>query len=200
VAAIAKRRSLVVVLAAAALAATACRTGEPKDVAADVKVATEPLPPQVASVASWDALSADVREEIFDGAYRRYPNLVMTERRPAAQMKGTPNAALTDRMVTYMRSNGTMAVEDQSHARVGEVEVTVTFLTLATGEVLAGEVQFLQRGCEMPDETAPHFKSLDEASNAGCDVSDVNQWNAHGVFNHDGAPFEYGDYLEWAGA
>jgi hypothetical protein len=194
------RAALSLALGAMIVAATACRTGEPKDVGADIKVATEQLPPQVPNVASWDALSAEVRQEIFESAYRRYPNLAMSERRPVAQLKGTPGAALADRMVSYMRGNGTMAVEDRSHARVGDVEISVVTLALTTGEVLAAEVQFLQRGCEMPDETAPHFKTLSEAASAGCDVSDINQWTAHGVFNHDGTPFEAGDYLEWAGA
>ena len=124
------RNAALVATLAAAAAATGCRTGEPKDVAADVKVAVEQLPPQIPGVSSWDALSADVRQEIFDGGYKRYPNLAMSERHPAAQYKGTPNAALTERMVGYMRNNGTMAVDDSTHGRIGDVEVTVTFLTL----------------------------------------------------------------------
>jgi hypothetical protein len=97
-----------------------------------------------------------------------------------------------------MRANGDMTVEDASHAQVGPVTVTVQILLLGGSEILGGSIVFQQQGCDLPDESAPVFKTVKAAENAGCELS-AGDWRAEGTFNHNGVPFEHGDYLEWTG-
>lgn len=188
------------VLAAACVALTGCRLFGGDSGGSDVKTAPKKAAPAaIASVQDWDRLDPEVRHDVMETDYTRYKNLSLTGKTRLQDVKDPAQKAFVDKMAAYMRTNGDMNIEDQTHARIGEPETWVELLLLDGKTILGGEIRVVQLGCDMADETTPAFKTKEEAEQKGCDVSGDAWWSAHGAFNHDGVPFEYADFMEWGG-
>lgn len=155
------------------------------------------IPQAIKSVQDWDALDKDARLAVLEKEHGRFPNLKLTERRESATLTDPAQKAFADKMAAYMRANGNMTVEDESHARIGDTKVYARVLLLDGKTILAGSVQFVQLGCDMPDESFPTFKTAAEADAANCEAASDTKWTAYGTFNHDGVPIESGDFMEW---
>lgn len=155
------------------------------------------IPKAIGSVKDWDALDKDARLAVLEREHGRFPNLKLTERYSPEALSDPHLKAFAEKMAAYMRTNGNMTVEDQSHAKIGETKVYARVLLLDGKTILGGSVQFVQLGCDMPDESVPTFKSKAEADGANCESAADTTWTAYGTFNHDGVPIESGDFMEW---
>ncbi len=185
-------------LALALCSLTACQTGDTNsdsDIASlDSPVST---PKEIKSVSDWDQLDKDARLAVLERDFGKYNNLRLTERIPATAAKDPAQKAFIAKMMSHMETNGNMTVDDASHAKVGPTQVFAQLLVLDGKTILGGEVHFVQMGCDMPDETAPTFKTKAQAEDANCEMSPASIWSAHGAFSHDGIPIESGDFMEW---
>lgn len=155
------------------------------------------VPKAIGSVQEWDALDKEARQSVLERDYGKFPNLKLTERISPDALSDPQQKAFAEKMAAYMRVNGNMTVEDQSHARIGDTKVYARLLLLNGKTILGGSVQFLQQGCDMLDESIPTFKTKAEADQANCESAADTNWTAYGTFNHDGLPIESGDFMEW---
>jgi hypothetical protein len=157
------------------------------------------LPPTLETRESWDVLSPEAKLEILDSEYRSYPSLKMTEPKDPGALTNSQEKALADKMLNYMKSTTDLRIEDKSHGQIGGLQTSVRVLRLNNETILGGEVRFYQKGCEMPDHTAPRFATDEQAKKAGCEMADLNVWAAVGQFNYDSVPFAVSDFIEWMG-
>ncbi len=175
-----------------------CRTG---DSATESEIASldapSPPPGAIANVQDWDRLDKDTRLNVLERDFGKYPNLKMTEKAPLSAVKDPAVRQFAEKMAAHMRANGSMVVEDATHARIGDTSVFAQVLLLDGKTILGGEVHFVQLGCDMPDESPQRFKAPNEAEEASCERSAETVWSAHGAFNHDGVPIECADFMEW---
>ena len=155
------------------------------------------IPKAIATVSDWDGMDQDARLAVLEREYGKFPNLKLTERYTPEALSDPQQKAFVQKMASYMRANGNMSVEDQSHARIGDTKVYARVLLLDGRTILGGSVQFVQQGCDMPDESIPTFNSKTEADDANCESAPDTTWTAYGTFNHDGVPIESGDFMEW---
>lgn len=148
---------------------------------------------------SWDVLSPESRFEILDSEYRSYPSLKMTEAKDPGVLTASQEKVLAEKMLNYIKSTTDLRIEDKTHGQIGTMQTMVRILLLNGETILGGEVRFYQKGCEMPDQTAPRFVTEAQAKKAGCVTSDQHGWAAVGHFNYDGTPFAVSDFIEWIG-
>jgi hypothetical protein len=157
------------------------------------------LPTTLETRESWDVLSPEARLEILDSEYRAYPSLKMTDPKDPGSLTSPQEKALAEKMLNYMKSTTDLRIEDKSHGQIGSMQTSARILLLNGETILGGELKFFQKGCEMPDQTAPRFATDALAKKAGCVTSDQNAWAAVGHFNYDGTPFAVSDFIEWLG-
>lgn len=153
---------------------------------------------QVKSFADWVALTPEQREEIVDDLEywpERWPQIKSTGEVPLEELKKPEYRAFADKMIAEV---GDLEVDSDYHATIGPPEIKVTILTLPTGEILGGKLDYYQEGCDN-DGDGGHFDTREEAEAAGGELSDVN-WQAHAKLDHDLQPLGDLPYvLEWSG-
>jgi hypothetical protein len=197
-ASMARHVSTVGILTLVGLQGTGCRSTK-IGAASDLLSKQVSLPPTLETRESWDVLSPEARLEILDSEYRSYPSLKMTEAKDPGALTNPQEKALAEKMLNYMRSTTDLRIEDKSHGQIGGLQTSVRILRLNNETILGGELRFYQKGCEMPDHTAPRFATDDQAKKAGCEMADQNAWVAVGQFNYDSVPFAVSDFIEWMG-
>lgn len=183
------------ILAASVSACRSTKTGTPSD----LTTRQASLPGTLETKESWDALSPEVRFEILDSEYRTYPSLKLTDPKDPETLSSPKEKALSEKMLSYMKSTTDLRIEDKAHGQIGSLQTSVRILLLNGETILGGDVRFSQKGCVMPDHTAPRFATEAQAKKAGCEMSEQNVWQAVGQFNHDGVPFAVSDFIEWMG-
>ena len=92
---------------------------------------------------------------------------------------------------------------DGNHSVIGEPEVWLLYYLVRTHDrkVMGASIHYYQQGCDMPDreDDVQHFSSVEEAEEAGCDLSDVN-WQASGVYGPDAQRISFSEtFMEWSG-
>ena len=182
----------IILMIAAGL--SSCRT-----VSEDYTIASlekNSLPAKIETLEQWNALEPDTKALIIDSEYPRYPSLIVSEWTTISTLKEASQKELANKMQTFMGANGTTEVTDDTYSKVGTVEVRTRFVAL-TSSIIGGHIEYVQNGCEMPDESVASFKSKDEAEVSGCEFLGAG-WRSHGLFNYNGAPLEYSDFMEWS--
>ncbi len=186
-----KLGSIILVIAAGL---SSCRT-----VSEDYTIASlekNSLPAKIETLEQWNALEPDTKALIIDSEYPRYPSLIVSEWTTISTLKEASQKELANKMQTFMGANGATEVTDDTYSKVGAVEVRTRFVAL-TSSIIGGHIEYVQNGCEMPDESVASFKSKDEAEVSGCEFLGAS-WRSHGLFNYNGAPLEYSDFMEWS--
>ena len=179
------------------LAASACRSTHNRTVS-EVQSSHLRLPEAIESVQDWDDLTPEVRLDILESQYRSFGTLKLTDPQDPKGIADTKQKEIVEKMLK--KSSIDLVAEDGVHSSIGELQVSARILLLGNETILGGEIQFLQKGCLMPDQSPPkRFVSESEAKKAGCEVDDHSVWIASVQFNHDGTPFSVSDYLEWMG-
>ena len=182
----------IILMIAAGL--SSCRT-----VSEDYTIASlekNSLPAKIETLEQWNALEPDTKALIIDSEYPRYPSLIVSEWTTISTLKEASQKELANKMQTFMGANGATEVTDDTYSKVGTVEVRTRFVAL-TSSIIGGHIEYVQNGCEMPDESVASFKSKDEAEVSGCEFLGAG-WRSHGLFNYNGAPLEYSDFMEWS--
>jgi len=154
------------------------------------------LPTKLESVEQWNALEPDIKVMIIDSEFVRYPSLVVSDWSTLSTLKDSLQIDLAQKMQTFMGANGATEVNDESYSKIGPVEVRTRFITIGPA-IVGGHIEYVQNGCEMPDESIASFKSKDEAEISGCDLLGAG-WRSRGLFNYNGSPLEYSDFMEWS--
>jgi len=154
------------------------------------------LPASIETIDQWNALDADTKALIIDSEFVRYPTLAVSEWTTVSTLQDPPQKDLANKMHTFMGANGATEVTDETYSKVGTVEVRTRFVAIGSS-IVGGHIEYVQNGCEMPDESIASFKSKDEAEVSGCELLGSG-WRSHGLFNYNGAPLEYSDFMEWS--
>ena len=154
------------------------------------------LPAKIETLDQWNALEPDTKALIIDSEFTRYPSLTVSEWTTISTLKEAPQKDLANKMQTFMGANGATEVTDDTYSKVGAVEVRTRFIAIGSS-IIGGHIEYVQNGCEMPDESVASFKSKDEAEVSGCELLGAS-WRSHGLFNYNGAPLEYSDFMEWS--
>lgn len=154
------------------------------------------LPPSIETIDQWNQLDPDVKATILDSEFKRYKTLSVSDWNRTSDISDSVRRNLAEKMQTFMGSNGATEVTDETYSKVGAIEAKVRFLSIGTN-VIGAHIEYSQDGCEMPDESVNSFKSRDEAEVSGCELLGSG-WKSHGLFNHNGSPLEYSDFMEWS--
>ena len=157
---------------------------------------TKPADPE--TLDDYVAIERETREQIVEYLWDEFATLSGTGEMDLAAVTEPAQLAFASGMDAYMRDNGSVEVEDDYHATVGDVEITLSMILLPDGTPIGGEIRYFQNGCDMPDESSPHFDTEDDAEAAGCDFSDVS-WSNYGYFDYDLSAFSYEGYMSWSG-
>lgn len=154
------------------------------------------LPAKIETLDQWNALGSDTKALIIDSEFVRYPTLTVSDWSTIPTLKDTPQKELANKMETFMGANGATEVTDETYSKVGNIEVRTRFIAIGSS-IVGGHIEYVQKGCEMPDESIASFKSKDEAEVSGCELLGSG-WRSHGLFNYNGSPLEYSDFMEWS--
>ena len=154
------------------------------------------MPAKVETLDQWNALEPDIKAQVIDSEYARYPTLVVSNWTTISTLKDAPQKELANKMQAFMGANGATEVTDDTYSKVGAVEVRTRFISIGS-TIIGGHIEYVQNGCEMPDESVASFKSKDEAEVSGCEMLGSG-WHSRGLFNYNGAPLEYSDFMEWS--
>ena len=191
------KKDYLTLLVCLLLGASACRSTHNRTVS-EVQSSHLRLPETLESVQDWDNLTPEVRLDILDTEYRSFSTLKLTDPQDPKIIANPKQKEILEKILK--KSTVDLVAEDGVHSSIGELQVSARILLLKDETILGGEIQFLQKGCLMPDQSPPkRFVSEGEAKKSGCEVDDHSVWIALVQFNHDGTPFSVSDYLEWMG-
>lgn len=154
------------------------------------------MPAKIETLDQWNTLDPDIKAQIIDSEYARYPNLVVSVWTTLSTLNEAPQKDLANKMQAFMDANGATQVTDETYSKVGSVEVRTRFIGIGSS-IIGGHIEYVQKGCEMPDESVASFKSKDEAEVSGCELLGAG-WHSRGLFNYNGSPLEYSDFMEWS--
>lgn len=154
------------------------------------------LPVNIETIDQWNQLDPDVKATILDTEFKRYKTLTVSSWNVTSELSDAGQRNLTEKMQTFMGSNGATEVSDETYSKVGAIEAKVRFLSIGTS-IIGAHIEYAQGGCEMPDESVNSFNSRDDAEVSGCELLGAG-WKSRGLFNHNGAPLEYSDFMEWS--
>jgi hypothetical protein len=157
---------------------------------------SDSMPEKIETLDQWNSLDPDTKAQIIDSEFARYPNLVVSQWTTISTLNEATQKDLAAKMQTFMGANGATEVTDETYSKVGPVEVRTRFIAMSSS-IIGGHIEYVQNGCEMPDESVASFKSKDEAEVSGCELLGAS-WRSHGLFNYNGAPLEYSDFMEWS--
>ena len=176
------------------LSSLGCRTTQENYTIASLE--KDNMPTSIETIEQWNMLEPDVKASILDSEYTRYSTLIVSPWKTVTDLSEESQRGLAEKMQTFMGSNGATEVTDESYSKVGKTQARVRFLSIGNN-IIGGHIEYSQDGCEMPDESVNSFKSVDEAEVSGCELLGSG-WRSHGLFNYNGAPLEYSDFMEWS--
>jgi hypothetical protein len=190
----AKGLSAILSSALVLVAAAGCRTTNEDHTISSLE--KDNLPAAIDTIEQWNQLEPDVKAAILDSEYVRYKSLVVTPWKNSSELSDNVQQDLVKKMQSFMGSNGATEVADDSYSKVGPLNARVRFLLIGNS-VIGSHIEYWQEGCEMPDESVNSFPSKEAAEGSGCELLGAS-WKSHGLFNHNGSPLEYSDFMEWS--
>lgn len=154
------------------------------------------LPSAIENIEQWNQLDSDVKAAIIDSEYVRYKSLSISDWQDLNTVNGAAQRSLADKIQSFMGVNGATEVADESFSKVGPLRSRVRFLLL-NNSLIGAYIEYLQDGCEMPDESVDSFATKEAAEGFGCQFVGAS-WKSRGIFNYTGSPLEYSDFMEWS--
>jgi hypothetical protein len=176
------------------LSAVGCRTTTETYTIASLE--KDDMPASIETIEQWNLLEPDVKAAILDSEFKRYKSLTVSPWKTVSDLSENSQRGLAEKMQTFMGSNGATEVADETYSKVGAIQARVRFLSIGNN-IIGGHIEYSQDGCEMPDESVSSFKSKAEAEGSGCELLGYS-WRSHGLFNYNGSPLEYSDFMEWS--